>query len=158
MLFRSTGNALELFGKRIENEDGTSVETLGLFELYSKRQMMNRYSSIYLGMFGAMSIVGFKSQFAHIYDDGEGSVPALFQTLRGGGRKPGQTEEGVRINNFYATNLLGPLLLINPLFSRYILSLLGAGEHDLPCEQESMIAYEARLREFKDPKTGTEYH
>jgi len=156
-VFLVTGNALELFGTRIENEDGTFIETLGLFKMHSKRQMMNRYSSIYLGTFGEMDIVGFKSQFAHIYSDGEQQVPALFQTLRGAGRQPGQTEEGVRLNNFFGTSMLGPLLLINPPFTRYILSLLGIEGRDLPYDREAMRAFEARVLEFKDPKTGAEY-
>ena len=161
-VFLVTGNAIEIFCNRIENEDGTFVETLGLFNLYSKRQMMRRYSSIYLGTFEDMDIAGFKSQFAHLYDDESaaqtGAVPALFQTKRGAGRKPGQVEEGVRLNNFFATGMLGPLLLINPPFTHYLLSLLGIQERELPYEQEAMTAYNARIKEFKDPKTGAEYH
>ena len=155
-IFLVTGNAPELFGKCIENEDGSKVETLGLFDLYAKRQMMRRYSSIYLGTFEEMKIVGFKSQFAHNYSDG-GEVPALFETERGAGRKPGQKEEGVRINNFLGTNILGPLLVLNPLFTHYIIDLLGAKRRELPYEKEAMIAYNARLKEFSDPNTGAEY-
>jgi len=156
-VFLITGNALEIFGKYIENEDGTRVETLEIFNLCAKRQMMRRYNSLYLGTFGEIEIVGFKSQFSHNYDAGEENVPALFETSRGAGRKPKQKEEGVRLNNFLATNVLGPLLPLNPLFARYILGLLGINDCELPYEQEAMASYEARLREFKDPKTGSEY-
>jgi hypothetical protein len=156
-VFLVTGNALELFGTRIENEDGTFVQTLGIFDLYARRQMLRRYNSIYLGMFGDMEIVGFKSQFAHSFSSGGQSVPQLFKTLRGAGRKPGQAEEGVRINNFLATYVLGPLLILNPPFARYFLGLLGEGDRELPYEKAAMAAYEARLREFHDPKTGAEY-
>jgi len=177
-VFLITGNALELFGTRIENEDGTYVETLGLFDLYAKRQMMRRYNSIYLGTFGEIEIVGFKSQFSHSYECDRGTVlvshlpqdatrepslcriPSLFQTLRGAGRKPGQKEEGVRINNFLATYVLGPLLIMNPPFARYLLGLLGAEGSEsraLPYESAAIAAYEARLKEYHDPKTGAEY-
>jgi len=165
-IFLVTGNALELFGNRIENEDGSSIKGLGLFDLYSKRQMMRRYSSIYLGTFEEkpgtiLDIVGFKSQFAHLYNDGEKdgniSPEPLFTTLRGAGRKPGQVEEGVRINNFIGTSMLGPLLVINPLFARYIIKLMGIENYELPYEFEATRAYEARVKEFKDPNTGTEY-
>lgn len=160
-VFLITGNAFELFGKRIENEDGSCIGTLGVFNLYSKRQMMHRYNSIYLGSFEDMEIVGFKSQFSHSYEEaqsgGESTPAALFTTVRGSGRKPGQYEEGVRINNFMATYVLGPLLILNPLFMRYLLGLLGAGGRELPYEHEGMAAYSARLKEFRDPKTGVEY-
>jgi len=108
-----------------------------------------------------MDIVGFKSQFAHIYGEEPSpclsDVPPLFNTQRGAGRRPKQVEEGVRINNFMATSMLGPLLLINPPFTKYIMSLLGVQERELPYEKEAMTAYNARVLEFKDPKTGVEY-
>lgn len=172
--FLVTGNAFELFGTHIENEDGSYIRTLGVFGLYSKRRMMHRYNSIYLGTFGDMEIVGFKSQFAHSYEAGNNggaasyyptstdrapmeTPPELFTTIRGSGRRPGQTAEGVRINNFMATYVLGPLLILNPPFMRYMLALIGAGGGDLPYGQEAVAAYLARLREFHDPKTGEEY-
>ena len=43
-LFLMTGNALEIFGSRIEDVDGTSVECLGLFPTTAKRDMMHRYT------------------------------------------------------------------------------------------------------------------
>ena len=157
-VFLVTGNAFEIFGAHIESEDGTCIETLGIFDLYAKRQMQHRYNSIYLGMFDEVEIVGFKSQFAHSYQKvTEGDIPPLFMTQRGAGRRPGQKEEGVRINNFLATYVLGPLLILNPPFTRYLLGLLGAGERELPYEQAAMASYEARLLEFRDPKTGEEY-
>jgi len=156
-LILATGNAMELFGTHIENEDGSFIEALNIFNLHSKRQMMNRYSSIYLGTFEAIDIVGFKSQFAHIYDNDNKDTPALFETIRGAGRKPGEKEEGARINNFIATSVLGPLLILNPPFTRYLLSLLNVHSCALPYENEILTAYNARLSEFKDPKTGVEY-
>ena len=154
-IFLVTGNALELFGTRIENEDGSYIKTLELFDLYARREMMRRYSSIYLGTFEDMEIVGFKSQFAHSYAGGA-PLP-LFRTKRGAGRKPGQKEEGVRINNFMATYVLGPLLLMNPPFVRYLLGLLGVEKDELPCEKAALDAYKARLREYHDPKTDELY-
>ena len=42
-VFLFTGNALEIFGDYIENEDGSRVECLGLYRLYAKRNMMHRH-------------------------------------------------------------------------------------------------------------------
>ena len=49
VLFFLSGNALEIFGKYIENEDGSKVEGLGITSLYAKRDMMHRYNSLFLG-------------------------------------------------------------------------------------------------------------
>ena len=63
VLFLVTGNAIEVFGKYIENEDGSKIEALGIFDVYSKRNMMNRHNSYFIGKYEDIEIVGFKSQF-----------------------------------------------------------------------------------------------
>ena len=153
-IFLVTGNAMEVFFRYIETEDGTRIPMLGLFDLYAKREMTKRYNGLYLGSFDGADIVGFKSQFSHSY--GEGPSP-LFETLRGAGRNPAVSPEGIRYHNFMASYLLGPLLILNPPFTKYILSLLGAAERPLPFEEAAMDSYALRCAEFKDPKRGFVY-
>ena len=45
-VFLFTGNALEVLGKYIENEDGSKIEGLGIFDVYAKRDMMHRHNSL----------------------------------------------------------------------------------------------------------------
>jgi CobQ-like glutamine amidotransferase family enzyme len=151
----ATGNAMELFIREIQDEDGTKTPMLGLFDLQAKRTMERRYNALYLGRFEDMDILGFKSQFSHAY--GGEDVPALFETVRGAGRNPGETREGIRYKNFMATYLLGPLLVLNPPFTRLMLRLIGAGDRPVPFEKAAMDAYTLRLDEFKDPKRGFTY-
>ena len=152
-VFLITGNAAELFGQYIENEDGTRLDTLGIFDTHAKRRMMNRFNGLYLGRFGDTPIVGFKSQFSHSY----GSADALFETTRGVGRNPETGEEGLRRGNFMASYVLGPLLVLNPLFLRQLLAILGHPDCEIPFEAAAMDAYNLRLQEFSDPKTGFGY-
>jgi CobQ-like glutamine amidotransferase family enzyme len=154
MIFLATGNALEIFIKHIENEDGSKIEALGLFNLVAKRRMMDRYNALYLGEFGDIKIVGLKSQFAHSYGN---DFEELFKTLRGVGRHPGDMKEGIRRGNFMATYVLGPLLVMNPLFTKYILGLLGLPDRELPFERAAMDSYNLRLEEYSDPKRGIDY-
>jgi len=153
-IFLVTGNALEIFIKYIENEDGSRFETLGLFDLVAKRRMIDRYNSLYLGKFDDIDIVGFKSQFTHAYGD---DAAGLFQTVRGAGRNPDVKPEGIRKNNFMATYVLGPLLILNPPFAKYIMGLFGASDRPLTFEKAAMDSYTLRLKEFSDPKRGFEY-
>ena len=154
-VFLITGNALEIFGNHIEKEDGATIEGLGIFDLCAKRQMMKRYNALYLGRFGDMEIVGFKSQFSHSYGDSRSFC--LFETLRGDGLSPGVKWEGVKINNFIATYVLGPLVVLNPPFARYLLKLMGVKNPQLAFEEAVLESYNLRLQEFKDPKTGVRY-
>ena len=150
-VFLATGNAFEIFGGSIENEDGTSIECLGLYDTTAKRKMMDRYNAIYLGKLDDIDIVGYKSQFSHSYGGEEYS--GAFETVRGDGRHPGESREGIRINNFFGTYLIGPILVVNPPFAKYLMRLCGEEDPRLAFEEEAMAVYEKRVKEFKNPKT-----
>lgn len=155
--FLITGNALEVFGKRIHDVDGTEIQGLGLFDTTAERDMMNRYNSLYLGDFQDMKIVGFKSQFAHSWWGEDQKPQPLFLTERGPGLHPGIKEEGIRVNHFMATYLIGPLLVLNPPFAKYILKGCGVPDPRLAFEEEAMDAYDTRVKEYSDPGTGFYY-
>ena len=150
-VFLMIGNALEVFGKYIENEDRSKIEGLGITNLYAKRDMMNRYNSLFLGELEGketIKIVGFMSQFAKSY--GDNSKNYLFKALRGPGLNDTKFE-GVRINNFMGTYVLGPILVFNPDFTKYLLKLLGVKNPKLAFEKEVFDAYNIRLKEFENP-------
>ena len=152
--FLITGNALEIFGQYIERDDGSQIETLGIFDTHAERRMMSRYNALYWGKFGDIDIFGFKDQFSHSYGEpGEG----LFTTVRGAGFNPGMQMEGIRRRNFMATYLLGPLLILNPPFTRRFMQMLGIEDPKPAFEDVAIASYEQRKREFTDPKTGFEY-
>ncbi len=65
--FLFTGNALEILGESIENEDGSKISGLGIFDLRAKRDMMHRHNSTFLGRFDGEEVMGFKSQFTMAY-------------------------------------------------------------------------------------------
>lgn len=154
--FLITGNALEIFGKRIEDSNGSEVECLGIFDTIAKRNMMKRFNSLYIGSFGNMKIVGYKSQFTHSEWVKDADIEGLFDTDRGPGLNPEITEEGVRRNNFMGTYIIGPLLVLNPPFAKYLLKECGI-ESPLAFEKEAMEAYEARIKEYSEPDRGFYY-
>ncbi len=153
-LFLITGNALELFGEGIEADNGWSLECLGLFPTRAKYTMMSRYNALYLGKYGDMDIVGFKSLFGHSY----GEVEPLFETLRGDGLNESVNGEGICRNGFMATYLTGPLLVLNPPFTRALLRRMGVAEPRLAFEDAAMALYRQRVAQYSDPNTGIVYH
>lgn len=154
-VFLITGNALEVFGKTIENEDGTKIDGLGVFGFTAKRRMMARYNSLYLGTFGDVDIVGFKSQFTFAYGADEDKY--LFKTVRGDGMNKETKAEGLRYNNFMATYIIGPLTVLNPPFASYLLMLMGAENCDVAYHDAAYEVYNSRVKEYKDPNTGISY-
>lgn len=146
VIFLFTGNALEVLGKYIENEDGSRIEGIGIFDVYSKRNMMNRHNSYLVGKFEDIELVGFKSQFTMMY--GDNSNEYFLEVEKGIGINKESKLEGIRRNNFFGTYLLGPILILNPLFTKKIIEKIG-GEPNIALEKDVMAAYELRLKELK---------
>jgi len=149
--FLFTGNSLEILGKYIENENGTRIDGLGIIDIYSKREMFNRYNSLFLGEFEGIKLVGYKDQFAHQYGDNTNIYFA--KAIRGAGLNRESKLEGIRIKNFIGTTILGPLLVLNPIFTKYFLEkVLGQENVKIAFEEASMEAYLKRLAEYEDMK------
>lgn len=72
--------------------------------------------------------------------------------IRGDGFHPGIQQEGLKRKNFFATYTVGPFLIMNPLFVKYLMQLLGIKEPVLAYESVIMEAYRQRLEEFEDEK------
>lgn len=147
VVFLFTGNAMEVMEAYIENEDGSRIQGLGIFSTYAKRDMMNRFNSLMLGEYQGMKLVGFKSQFSHSY--GDNSSCYFYDVTKGTGLYPGVMKEGLKKKNFFGTYTVGPFLVLNPLFVKYLLKLLGVENPVLAYEDVIMAAYEQRLKEFE---------
>ncbi len=151
-VFLFTGNALEVLGNYIETEDGRRIDGLGLLPLHAKRDMMHRHNSTFLGKFQGTELMGFKSQFTMAYLEESAvsqAVLGLFQVEKGIGLHKGCPYEGVRVQNFFGTYLLGPVLILNPDFAKSLLSCMGVDNPVLAFEEEARSAYAARLKDFR---------
>ncbi len=136
-LFLVTGTASEIFGKSII-DDNVTYEALGIFDYVSVR-VNERQNFLFLGKFNDIKIVGNKSQFFFLdnvnYD--------FIKVLKGYGNNKEDKNEGLKYKNFYMTSLLGPFLILNPLFCEY---LFGKGK----CDDKAFSAYNYRLKALED--------
>lgn len=104
--FIMTGNAYELFGKSIDDN-----EALGIYNFKSKKvrnrivgeQFMKTY-------FLESTIIGFQNR-GSVNDNKENY---LFKVIKGNGNSKDVLNEGYHIDNFYGTYNIGPLLIRNP--------------------------------------------
>lgn len=146
VFFLFTGNAMEVLGEYIENEDGSKIEGIGIFNVHSKRDMMHRHNSFLIGKYGDLEMVGFKSQFTMMYGDNSNSY--FLDVEKGIGINKESKLEGIKKNNFIGTYLLGPILIQNPLFTQKVMEAIGA-KGEVALKEDTMAAYEARLKELK---------
>ncbi len=147
-VFLLTGNAGEVFGSYIENEDGSRLEGLGLLPLHARRDMMHRHNSIFLGEYQGKEIMGFKSQFTMAWP--EEGAQGLFSVKKGVGLYKGCPFEGLRQGNLFCTYLLGPVLLLDPCFAQSLLDAMGAAHAELAFGPEMEAAYAQRLKDFHE--------
>ena len=154
MLF--TGNAPEVLGHNIVLESGNSIHGLGILPMSAKQDMYHRYNGLVLGRFAPISadIVGFKSQFTMATGDNE-DCPFV-KVERGIGLNKQSRYEGFFKNNMIATYLIGPILIMNPALTRWLLDTMGAKDAPLAFEEAVNDAYARRLAEFCDPQVDVE--
>ena len=146
VIFLFTGNSFEILGKTIKTNNNEIIEGLNLLDIETIENQENRYNSLYLGKFNDIEIVGYKSQSSNSIINEK----PLFETIR---EENNSKNEGLRKNNFFGTNLLGPILILNPYFTKYIFKLLN--KDDILYEEELIDAYNKRLEEYK---SDIKYH
>ncbi len=147
----ATGNAGEIFCRHIDYiTEKQTAEGLGIFDAEVKTDLFDRYNGKVLGQFEDIQVVGFRSQFSFLY--GDNTENHFLKCIRGDGLNRKSKLEGLRKNNLFCTQLLGPILPLNPPFCKYLLRLLGSDREPAFLEA-AMSAYDQRIREFSDPST-----
>ena len=150
--FLATGNAADLFCRSIDYvTEEIKVDGLGIFDLDVKTNLFDRYNGKTLAEFEGMKIVGFRSQFSFIY--GDNSQNYFLKCIRGIGINRESTLEGMRKNNLICTQVIGPILPLNPEFCEYFIGLTGT-KAVAAYRENAMAAYEQRLKEYNDPKVS----
>ena len=147
--FWMTGNAMDIFGAYIEDEEGNRVLGLGLFDYHACLYRPKRFNSYVLGKIEDLEVVGFKSQFSQIFPS---QIQSWFKVDRGFGLNEKTMDEGIKLNNFIGTQCLGPFWILNPDFTLQYFKALGYLKAELPYHAEMLEAYRQRVLEFKDEK------
>lgn len=93
-------------------------------------------------------IIGFNNRDSVIYENNESP---LFKVKTGTGNDINVLDEGIRKNNFYGTYLLGPILIRNPYFLKYLTTKLLESKRIMYKKVKkdvSYTAYEEFLKNF----------
>ncbi|MGI6608295.1 MAG: hypothetical protein ACOX1F_04870 [Erysipelotrichaceae bacterium] len=144
VFFLLTGNAVEVFGKEVTDTEGSGFKGLGLLDITCKRNMFKRKNSLFKGKFEDICIVGFQTQFTVTVSNETG----LFEKVYGLGLNEKSKFEGVRKNNLFGTYLIGPLLVLNPYFTRKLFEMMGINKKTLYLEKYLIEAYNMRVEDF----------
>ena len=64
--------------------------------------------------------------------------------------------EGIHVGNCFLSSLVGPLLVMNPYFTEYIMELLGVSNPECAFREQSIKAYNDRIADFRSCKLVSE--
>ena len=149
-VFLMTGNALDVFCRSITYvTENIVTDGLGIFDGFEVvTDWFKRINGKIIGKCDGVTVTGFRSQFAEI--SGDNSQMYFVKADRGDGIRAGVPYEGIRYRNFIGTQILGPILPLNPGFTSYLIRLCGGIPHPA-FEKEAVEAFDRRVEEFLDP-------
>ena len=112
--FIITGNALDLFGKSIIDNDST-YKALNIFDFETKKLDKRLVSEVYATTpFLNEMVIGFKNQ------DSSTNYNGIFDIKKGYGFNEFNKTDGIINDNFFGTYLIGPILVRNPELLEYL--------------------------------------
>lgn len=143
--FLVTGNAIELFGKKIFI-NGQVIDGLNIFD-YETTKSNSRNVSECIFNFDEIEekILGFVNHSSEM----SGISSPLFTVKKGIGSNKSSKIEGIHLNNFYGTYLIGPILARNPKFLEYFAKKIILNKYanfefkdfDFEIEEKAYIKY-----------------
>ena len=134
-----TGTAMDILGKTIVEEDGTTLEGLNIFDFETRIKRRPRLNCAIYGHYGDIPILGHKTQFTQTY--GDNSENYFIEVEKGMGINKNTNLEGFTYKGLIATNITEPLLVMNPEFSEKYLGV------DIPFKD---LLLEAQGKRIKD--------
>lgn len=109
--FLATGNAIELFGKSIFDQQEKKWKALHFFPYVAKEEPFRIVDeALFKTSMVSGYILGFQNQNSVIRN----IKKPWFQVVKGTGSYPNSPTEGILEDHFYGTYLIGPLLVRNP--------------------------------------------
>ena len=112
----TTGNALELFGSKIQNGSET-LDGLSIFDFSTKYLAKRHMQEVILANDELSEIVGFQNQISYLVNVNN---PWFTKVLQGMGASKDSSYEGIKYKNFYGSYVIGPLLARNPHLLVYL--------------------------------------
>lgn len=111
-----TGNAMDLLGNKIIEEDGSEIQGLGYFDFETVIKRSPRLNAVVYGYHEDFPINGFKTQFTQSYAKKHENY--FVEVEKGMGINKESNKEGFIYKGLIGTNLTGPFLIVNPGFAR----------------------------------------
>lgn len=145
-----TGNAPTIFGEKIIT-DGNETDGLNIFGYKTEVNTAKRFSGDVLtdnnNVFGA-PLLGYVNT-ANIYTGITDTPLCRFILGKEFGNDKKSNADGFVLNNFYATQLTGPLLVKNPAAAQFAIQKITGKDFDISEDSNAALAYKSALAELE---------
>ena len=113
-----SGNSIEMLGKEIRSDDIPSTQAMQIFDFIVQRLPDRKTGDVILSSnLFEKQIVGFINKQSNILENGN----HLFEVNFGIGENEENKYEGMFKNSLFATYVIGPILVRNPHFLKFII-------------------------------------
>ena len=117
-----TGNSISIFGKYIRNLDNSKIECLNIFNYHVKETKLRVVADVMFTLSGSKKLIGFYNTKYTVVEELVKNYNNIFEIKKSIGYEFENKSDGINKNNFYGTNIIGPIMVRNPEFLRFILS------------------------------------
>ncbi|MBS3991154.1 MAG: hypothetical protein KGZ51_03710 [Erysipelothrix sp.] len=141
------GNSQDILGLRITRKNQFVQEALGLYPFSVTQEAIKRYNALVGIQTKYGLILGHKSTFSLLHDTQE--LPSFGKVVQGFGHNIDDPLDGIHDHHMIATSLMGPMLVLNPHFTKHYLKEITQQEIIIPYYEDLELAYEAKKKEFE---------
>jgi lipid II isoglutaminyl synthase (glutamine-hydrolysing) len=143
------GNSWEILGHNITRKEH-EILGLDLYPFTVTQESIKRYNAL-VGIETKYGLIlGHKSTFSMISNTEP--IPSFGKVVNGFGHNLSDPLDGLHDHHMIASSLMGPLLVLNPHFTKQYLQEITKQEVVIPFEDDLVLAYEAKKQEFENSK------
>lgn len=143
------GNSGEILGQSIIRNNHSQAG-LNLYPFVVTQETIKRYNAL-VGIDTKYGLVlGHKSTFSQITQTQ--NLPSFGKVVHGFGYSLNDPFDGLHDHHMIMSECLGPLLVLNPHFTKKYLSELTQQDITLPFEEDLVMAYNAKKQDFERSK------
>lgn len=143
------GNSIDILGHKITRKD-KEILGLNIYSFNVTQESIKRYNAL-VGIETKYGLIlGHKSSFSLIHNTD--SIPSFGKVVNGFGHNLEDPLDGLHDHHMIASSIMGPLLVLNPHFTKQYLQEITKQDIVIPFEEDLILANEAKKAEFEASK------
>jgi lipid II isoglutaminyl synthase (glutamine-hydrolysing) len=143
------GNSIDILGHKITRKD-KEIFGLNIYSFNVTQESIKRFNAL-VGIETKYGLIlGHKSSFSLIHNTE--SIPSFGKVVNGFGHNLEDPLDGLHDHHMIASSIMGPLLVLNPHFTKQYLMEITKQDIVIPFEEDLVLGHVAKKTEFEASK------